>query len=457
MSITLPEKFETRMKNILNEEYEIFKNSILSQKNVRGLRVNTKKISVSDFLKICPYNLKKLSYNKDGFILLDENLHMGGEVCHQAGMFYMQEPAAMIPINSIDIKKNWKVLDLCAAPGGKTAQISNQLDGEGFVIANDIKFDRCKALVVNTERLGLENVIITSAKSEDICKNFLNYFDLVLVDATCSGEGMFRKNPNLISTWSEKNIQRCCSIQKELLSNVAKTIKKSGLLIYSTCTYSIEENENIVYEFLKSNPAFKLIDVKEEIKQVTKPGIKINNEFPFEKTRRFYPHFANGEGQYVAVFEKTETCGDSKAVLKKISNSITPEIENFLKETGVEIDKERIQIKGNKIWVLPKSKIMLTNNVVNYGVKLGEFSNGVIIPSHSFFMAFGHLFKNKIEFSINDLKLAQYLEGKNIKMPCKNGWGVIQVNNCTIGGFHCKNNNLINYYPKNLTNKDIFE
>ena len=221
----LPFKFKERMIQLLGkEEYALFEDSILNKSNIRGLRVNTKKISVEKFLKINPYKLEKLSFNNDGFVLKDDEVQMGGEVFHQAGMFYMQDPSAMIPINSIQIKKDWRVLDLCAAPGGKTSQISNQLS-DGFVIANDIKFDRCKALVFNIERLGLENVIITSSDCASLCKNFKNYFDMVLIDATCSGEGMFRKNPNLISTWSEKNIKRCCDIQKSLLSDASKTLK----------------------------------------------------------------------------------------------------------------------------------------------------------------------------------------------------------------------------------------
>ena len=175
-----PIKFEDRMRNILNDEYSIFEEAILSDDNVRALRINKNKISVEQFLSFNPYNLEKIPYNDDGFYLNDD-VQMGGEVCHQAGMFYMQEPSAMIPINSIMIQKGWRVLDLCAAPGGKTCQISNAISDSGLLISNDIKFERCKALVENVERLGLSNVILMSDNVDSVCSQFQAYFDMVLV------------------------------------------------------------------------------------------------------------------------------------------------------------------------------------------------------------------------------------------------------------------------------------
>lgn len=451
-------KFLERMKTLLGNSYDEFLKSIQSNNNIRGLRVNTKKISVKNFIEISPYKLKKIGYNSDGFILFDD-VQMGGEVYHQAGMFYMQEPSAMIPINSIKIAPNWKVLDLCAAPGGKTTQISNELSNEGLVISNDVKFTRCRALVDNVERLGLDNVIITSASAEDICQNFQNYFDLVLIDATCSGEGMFRKNLNLAQTWSEKNIQRCVSIQSQLLNQASKTLKKNGILVYSTCTFSIEENEGSVLSFLTEHNEFELIEVNDIVKQVTVDGYKIDEHFPLEKTRRFFPHIAEGEGQFVAVFKKLFDDGKSfcrEAKVKENDEQVA-EVKQFLTQLGINsIECKRIYIKSNQIWILPKTNVILKKNVLRYGVKLGEFENGEIVPSHSFFMAFGHLFSNIVSLNINDERLSKYLEGRDISASCRNGWGSIEVCGCIIGGFRARNGFLTNYYPQNLTNKDIF-
>lgn len=451
----LPFKFKERMIELLGkEEYALFEDSILNKSNIRGLRVNTKKISVEKFLKINPYKLEKLSFNNDGFILKDDEVQMGGEVFHQAGMFYMQDPSAMIPINSIQIKKDWRVLDLCAAPGGKTSQISNQLS-DGFVIANDIKFDRCKALVFNIERLGLENVIITSSDCTSLCKNFKNYFDMVLIDATCSGEGMFRKNPNLISTWSEKNIKRCCDIQKSLLSDASKTLKKNGILVYSTCTFSLEENEQMICEFLANN-SFELLSVNKDVEKVTVSGYTVNKDYDCSKMRRCYPHMNVGEGQFVAVMKKIESDGEERNNFNKNKSFIPDIVFDFLNDVEVKIEKERLFNKSNKIWILPKPDLILKNNVVSYGVKLGTIDNNKFTPDHAFFMTFGNQFKNKIDLETDNYRLKLYLEGKSIKVPIKNGYGVIQVEGCTLGGFYAKNNILTSLYPSNLTNKDIF-
>ncbi|GAA0772409.1 RsmB/NOP family class I SAM-dependent RNA methyltransferase [Clostridium subterminale] len=453
----VPKEFEARMKMLLKDKYPLFINEVIEKDNVRGLRVNKNKISVEKFLELNPYNLEKIKYNDDGFYLL-EDIQMGGEPCHQAGMFYMQEPSAMIPVNSVKIKKDWKVLDLCAAPGGKTSQIANELSEDGFIISNDFKYTRCKALVDNIERLGLKNVIITSASADKLCRNFKNYFDMILVDATCSGEGMFRKNKNLIQYWSQKNVKRCVEIQGELLDEASKALKKDGLLVYSTCTFSIDENEAIVDSFLKENSDFELIDVNDAIKNHTASGYPLNGDINFEKARRFYPHIARGEGQFVAVMKKLQDDGESKAKLVEIkyNNDSMNKVIEFIDEVGVDIEYERIYIKNEDIWILPKSKVVLKKNVICYGVKLGELKDGQIIPNHQFFMAYGELFRNKVSFDLDDEKLAKYLEGYDVVYPCQNGWGVVEVEGCVVGGFKSRNNRLINLYPKNLTNKEIF-
>lgn len=453
-----PTKFEARMRKLLGAEYALFEESVVNKKNIRSARVNTKKISVEDFTQISPYTLEKIGYNDDGFYIMDD-VRMGGEVCHQAGMIYMQEPSAMIPINSVPMEKGWKVLDLCAAPGGKTTQLSNAVDEDGLVISNDIKFERCKALVENVERLGLSNVIITSGTGEEICGYFRNYFDLVLVDSTCSGEGMFRKNPNLMMTWSEKKVASCVAIQKRLLELVSGTIRGNGTLIYSTCTFSVEENEEVVDHFLRAHPEFTLVDVVEDVKVNTVPGIAINADFDFEKTRRFYPHMGRGEGQYVAVMKKAPSSRESVCICRtnKTKGYDLDDVMRFLAQVGVDIAPERIYIRNERVWILPQKGVLLKKHVVNNGVLLGTLSNGTITPSHAFFMAFGHYFHNQLHFSMDDPYLAQYLKGINLRLPCGDGWGVVCVEGCVIGGYFARRNNLQNHYPKELTNKDIFD
>ena len=457
-NMCFPVNFETRMRDLLRTDYDAFAESIINGKNVRSLRVNTKKISVEEFVKISPYSMEKIDYNDDGFYITDD-VRMGGEACHQAGMIYMQEPSAMIPINAVTVEKGWKVLDLCAAPGGKTAQLSNAVAENGMVVSNDIKFDRCKALIENVERLGLSNVIITSGAGDEICRNFRNYFDLALVDATCSGEGMFRKNPNLMVTWSEKRVASCVAIQKQLLDWATTTLRSDGILVYSTCTFSLDENEKVVDWFLRTHPEFSLVDVNDSVKAHTTPGVSINNDFNFEKTRRFYPHTERGEGQYVAVMKKNSSCQESTCICRvnKIKEDDLESVRSFLSHLGVDVEPERIYIHSERVWILPKEKIVLKKHVVNHGVFLGTLSNGIITPSHAFFMAFGHDFNNQLNLSLGSAPLSQYLQGRDLRMPCGDGWGAVCVEGCTIGGFFAKRGVLHNLYPKNLTNKDIFE
>jgi len=459
MCVVLPPPFEERMRGLLGNDFPEFKEQLLSHGSVRGLRVNTRKISVERFREIFPYRIEKMRYNDDGFYLLEE-AQMGGEVCHQAGMLYMQEPSAMTPVNSIDIQSHWKVLDLCAAPGGKTCQVADRLRGEGFVLANDVKFARCKALVENVERLGLENVVITSSGAQELCAGFSNYFDLVLVDATCSGEGMFRKNNALVPYWSEKSVSSKAEIQADLLRLAARCLAKGGILLYSTCTFSLEENERVVDSFLKEHRDFVLCDAKGEVKACTADGYPLHGELPFEKMRRFYPHLSPGEGQCFAILRKTAADGPCSypQAMDKTKDAQRRTAERFLDELGVSapIAPESIFVKGQKAWILPESKLLLGQNVAAHGVQLGTLSEGGMTPSHAFFMAYGPYFANQLRLDMRDYRLGQYLEGSPIPAPCPNGWGTVLVEGCAIGGYQAKNGVLKSQYPKNLTNKELF-
>lgn len=458
MDCIFPEKFAERMRLLLKDEFEEFEESIINNNAVRAIRVNTDKISLDDFIRINPYKLTKIPYNDDGFYLEDD-VQMGGEPCHQAGMFYVQEPSAMIPVNAVDIKPNWKVMDVCAAPGGKTAQISNKLSDEGLLISNDVKFNRCKALIENVERLGLTNVILSSDEVDSLCSKFTDYFDMVLVDATCSGEGMFRKNKNIMNYWSEKKVKSCVEIQNGLLESVSSTVRSQGIIVYSTCTYSIEENEKVVSDFLDTHNEYKLIPVKEDINAYTVSGFPINDKYDFSLMRRFYPHKAIGEGQFVAVLQKNTK--EETTVVKEDKNKTRDDDKalatEFLESMGVSIEEDRVYCKNGKFWILPKASVFIKKHIIRYGVFLGEQDEIGIVPDHAFFMAFGNEMNNNINLDKDDKRLAEYLRGNEIRSNCFDGWGVIKVNGCPVGGFYAKSGYVKSYYPKNLTNKDCFD
>ena len=303
--ITLPHTFKERMKKLLKEEFEDFLKT-LEQPPIKAYRINTEKISVDDFSKISPFGDNKIPYVDNGFYL--EYDKVGNHPYHHAGMIYVQEPSAMAPVEAIEINENWNVLDMCAAPGGKSTQIKNKLGENGVLVSNEIVMNRCKTLTGNIERLGLKNCVTTCMDTHRLAKTFPSTFDMIMVDAPCSGEGMFRKEMAAIDCWSEENVKMCAQRQNEILDNAVVCLKKGGYIVYSTCTYSLEENEMVVDAFLNKHTDFEIVPVREKLQPFGSDGVLfegcINENITLCK--RFYPHKNRGEGQFVAVLHNIE-------------------------------------------------------------------------------------------------------------------------------------------------------
>ncbi|MBR2956919.1 MAG: RsmB/NOP family class I SAM-dependent RNA methyltransferase, partial [Clostridia bacterium] len=243
----LPSAFTERMKKILGEEYETFEKA-MHEPCVKAYRVNTDKISLEDFEKINIFGRKKIPYVETGYYL--EYDKVGNHPYHHAGMIYVQDPGAMATAECVEIQPDWHILDMCAAPGGKSTQLKNKLGENGVLVSNEIIASRCKILTGNVERLGLKNTVTTCMDTKKLAKTFPKTFDLVMVDAPCSGEGMFRKDDIAIDEWSEDNVKMCAQRQSGILENAAVCVKNGGYIVYATCTYSLEENEMTVDEFL---------------------------------------------------------------------------------------------------------------------------------------------------------------------------------------------------------------
>ena len=222
----LPERFKERMKELLGEEYPAFE-SALAEPNVRAVRVNESKISVADFLSATTLSLSSIEYASDGFIP-DSADGIGRSAEHHSGMFYVQDPGARATVKALDIHRGWRVLDACSAPGGKASQLASAIGDEGFILANEYVTKRAKIIVSNFERLGIRNAMVTSLDTAKIKDMFHSYFDLVLCDAPCSGEGMFRKYDEALTEWSEENVRLCAERQTEIMNNLATTVKDGG-------------------------------------------------------------------------------------------------------------------------------------------------------------------------------------------------------------------------------------
>lgn len=445
----LPEKFKERMQMLLKDEYDDFVNAVNGEP-VKGFRVNTEKISVEDFEKINVFGSEKIPYVHNGFYLDYEKA--GNHPYHHAGMIYIQEPGAMAPAECIDIDEDWYVLDMCASPGGKSTQIKNKLGKNGLLVSNEIIPSRCKILTGNIERLGLENCVTTCMDTSRLAKTFPETFDLIMVDAPCSGEGMFRKDDVAVEEWSEENVKMCADRQTEILENAVKCLKDGGYIVYATCTFSLEENEMTVCKFLENHPEFELLPVNENVKNHTSDGVFYegctceNIHF----TRRFYPHKSKGEGQFMALLHNKNVPYENKRVPPVKQEKIDKTVFDFLDSTLVTYKKENVVMyNGNPVYFTPDFGVK-KGTAFMCGITIGEIAKNYIKPHHQFFMAMGKGFKRKIELSADSEEIKKYLRGEEFETTCENGWAVVMVDGCAAGGVKVSGGKAKNHYPKGL-------
>ena len=448
----LPIEFTNRMKILLGNEYEDYIKSF-DDEPVRAFRVNTDKISTDDFEKINILGTEQIPYVQNGYYLNYDKI--GNHPFHHAGMIYVQEPAAMAPAECVDIDPDWKILDMCAAPGGKSTQLKNKLGKNGVLVSNEIISSRCRILTGNVERLGLLNTVTTCMDTKKLARIFPDTFDLIMVDAPCSGEGMFRKDKNAIDEWSIQNVEKCAERQADILENAAVALKNGGYIIYATCTFSLEENEMTIDAFLQKHPEFEIIPVNERVQKNSSDGIcfdgcKCDN---IHLARRFYPHKNKGEGQFAAVLHNKNEHIELSVKTKKENIRIDNSVFDFLNDTLTEYDKDHVTMyNGNPVYFSPDFKIE-KGTAFACGVTIGEIKKSHIQPHHQFFMAMGNKFKRKIELSADSSEIRQYLHGEEISVDCENGWAVITVCGCTVGGVKVVNGRAKNHYPKGLRTK----
>ena len=295
----LPEAFRMRMKRLLGTEWEAFQASYDKERSY-GLRRNPLKSSGERFMAQMPYTLEKVSWAEEGYYYQAEE-QPGKDVLHEAGVYYIQEPSAMAVVEILDPQPGERILDLCAAPGGKSTQIAGRMRGEGLLVANEVIYDRARILSQNVERMGVSNCVVCSEKPERIASLFPAFFDRVLVDAPCSGEGMFRKEEAARNEWSPEAVRMCAGRQSLILEEAAKTVRPGGVLVYSTCTFSPEENEGTISAFLRAHEEYNIEETG--LDGIFSPGQADWIGQPaagIEHTLRLWPHLIRGEGHYIA-------------------------------------------------------------------------------------------------------------------------------------------------------------
>ena len=470
----LPIEFKERMKNILGDEAEQFFGELECGEPARSFRVNTIKISVEDFEKINSLDAQKMPHVPDGYYTNEEK--PGNTAAHHSGMIYMQDPGAMSSVCAVDIEKGWKILDTCAAPGGKSSQLSAYTGEGGLVVSNEYVSKRATILQGNLERMGCRSSIVLNFDARELCNTYFEYFDLVVCDAPCSGEGMFRKNDLAISEWSVENVRMCAERQKSIIDSIEKCVAVGGLLLYSTCTYSLEENEMLVDTFLSEHKNFELVPVKENIRNITADGINFEGaQADLSHCRRFYPHVCRGEGQFIALMRKLSPSQPPKAVVNSAKSSKKQPIsksqresaeerealqvaEKFLKTHLTKMPNKQLTYKGGMVRLCPDCPIP-EYNVLMRGVCVGEVVKGRLVPHHQLFSAYGRDFKNKIELASTDTRVADYIKGMEIDISdlhdVSDGYAVITVDGCALGGVKVSGGRAKNHYPKGLRSNNL--
>ena len=426
--INLPERFLEDVKIILQDEYENFINSY-NQNKTTGLRLNTMKMTKEKLADLNLFELEAIPWADEGFYYDENNCRPGKNPLHEAGAYYLQEPSAMSVVPKLDIQKGDKILDMCAAPGGKSTYILSKLEDTGLLVSNEINPIRIKALGENLERFGARNCIITNTDSAKLKKVFTGYFDKVVIDAPCSGEGMFRKDPVAIEDWSYSKVLECLSIQKEIIRDGYKMLKKGGILVYSTCTFSQEENEDVIDEFIAENEGAVLI-TKE----------------------RLWPHKIKGEGHFVAKIQKLDD-EDSKIKymkVKKLNNEIKDYKSFEKKHLNISVDK--FMLRGENLYLLPDECPNLDKiKVLRYGLHLGVLKKNRFEPSHalSHYLKLDQV-KNVHNMDLDNPDVLNYLRGNVINTGQSRGWVVVAVEGVPLGWGKESGGVLKNHYPKGL-------
>ncbi len=429
----LPERFiENIKKQLPKDEWEAFF-AVYEKPPFKGARINPLKGSRDELKSLLPFLGAPVQWEENGFYTTEEKV--GGSPYHAAGVFYSQEPSAMCAAPLLEVKKGERVLDLCSAPGGKGTQLACQMAGEGIIVLNEPVSARAKILSQNVERMGIKNAVVISELPENLSSKFAGYFDKILIDAPCSGEGMFRKNAEeALSEWSEENVAMCAARQKHILNEGTKMLKEGGRLVYSTCTFATEEDEGQVCDYLATHPEMRLV-----------------------KQEKLYPHKVDGEGHFAALFEKAQKTGEWDTRLKEKKLWCSREAEKAYREFEKKFFQKqfakRLYETNGILYELPKGVFDWTGvQVLRVGVRLGEVKSGRFEPSHSLALCIKkEECKNALELAENDARLEKYLRGETVEdSQIANGWCVICVHGYPIGLGKAVNGTIKNHYPKGL-------
>ena len=467
--MNLPEQFVAEMKRILGESGFAAYEEALAKPAKYGLRINTLKADPEELAKALPFDLRPVPFVRNGFYYSPKE-QPSRHPFYSAGLYYLQEPSAMTPASVLPVSPGERVLDLCAAPGGKSTELAAKLCGEGLLVSNDISASRCKALLKNLELFGVENAVILCEDPKKLAGRFPSYYDKILVDAPCSGEGMFRREKKMIPAWKEHGPSFFSPVQRSILSSAVQMLRPGGMLLYSTCTFSAEEDEGTVAHILASHPKMSLVEIdspegfREGMPGLLPAGVKkLLSPERLEQicfARRIFPHCVEGEGHFLALFRKeNDTAGglslEDKTALPSGKTKLPVELTEFLHLLGRDDKKtlSRVALWGEKAVLLPEGTPDLSGlRVIRSGLLLGECKKNRFEPSQALAMTFKKgVFPNELDLPVSDERVARYLKGETIEaaeheMRGKNGWILVLADGYPLGFAKRSGSSLKNKY-----------
>lgn len=474
--MNLPKQFKDRMEELLGDEYKDYLESY-HKPYYGGIRVNTLKLSPEEFEHLSPFSINRIPWISNGYYV-DVNEQPSRHPYYYGGLYYIQEPSAMTPASLLPIEPGDMVLDLCAAPGGKSTELAAKLKGQGLLVSNDISNSRAKALLKNIELSGIKNALVLSESSGKLEKYFPEYFDKILVDAPCSGEGMFRKNPSMIKNWEEKGVDYYSSIQMEIILSAAKMLKPGGMMLYSTCTFSPEENEGIISYLLEECPDIHLVEALPSTEERNRLGLSFegfdrgkpqwieNGPDELKRCIRLWPHKIQGEGHFIALLAKDDESdpalknqninSEIKSYKKININSISEETKDFLlnikafENLESLINQGRILIQEERVYLVPDLYEEIKGlRILRQGLLLGEMKKKRFQPSQALASALNvEEYKAIINLSSYDLNAIKYLKCETLTIDSDNtnGWNLISVDGYPLGWGKLTKGTLKNMY-----------
>ncbi len=458
MSSELPAGFIRRMRPLFGAQWE----EILSaweQPVRRGLRINTLKAEREAFLRLFPHPLSPSPFSSDCFYL--DALHKAGcDPLHHAGAYYMQEPSAASAVTVLSPRPGERILDICAAPGGKSTQIASALKGTGLLWSNEYIPARARILTQNIERMGIKNAVISQGDTALLAQCLPGWFDGVLVDAPCSGEGMFRKEPDALAEWSEDNIRLCAARQQTILDAAAATVAPGGRLVYSTCTFAPEEDEGAVALFLDRHPEFSLVPILVPWGQ---PGFSFEQIRAFVSLsscatdltgcRRILPHHG-GEGHFVALFRRDDSPANGFASPYTYAQTDTNRkaAEDLYRDCFTDMPMGHFTTIGETVRLLPDGLPLFKGlHILSAGIAVATVCKNRLEPCHAAFLAAGSsACRRKRDYLPGDTDLTAFLHGEELISPGEKGWTAITVGGIPVGFGKCDGNRIKNRYPKGL-------